>query len=241
MSANENDELESAKILIQENLLEEAKKLLFRLLTRIHDMKTPGYRRARELLSRIEAMELDELMNRNQKKKNSTKIEDPTGLIEKLERDLQIECLDEESVAPDQEIWNVGQAALSVVGRFDLAVGFYEMGCYADALRELKQAEKKIRIEETFLGDLGISIVALRAQSLIHLGQAFDAKIYLEPILLEPDLQHEKKIILYYTMGLAEEVLGEKNKARAWFVKVVQAEPGFKDAQQRIKVLDLKS
>lgn len=237
MSGNENDDLESAKILIQENLIEEAKKLLFRLLTRIHDAKSPYYRRARELLSEIESIELHAIMNEVGKKKKISNKDDPTRLIEKLEKDLKISDSGLSNDSLDQEIWNVSEGSMSAYERFDLAVGFFEMECYADAVRELKYAEKKIRIEESFLGDLGVSIVALRAQALIQLGRPFDAKIYLEPILLEPDLQHEKKIILYYAMGIAEQALGESSKARSWFQQVQEAEPNFKDVQQRIKVL----
>ena len=80
-----------------------------------------------------------------------------------------------------------------------------------DTIRELKRAEKKIRIEESFLGELGISAVALHADALVKLGHSFQAKIYLEPILVEPDLLHEQKIILYYTMGLAEQALEDKS------------------------------
>jgi tetratricopeptide (TPR) repeat protein len=116
-------------------------------------------------------------------------------------------------------------------------VAFYEMGCFGDVLRELKRAEKKIRIEESFLGELGVSVVALYAQTLVKLGQAFQAKVYLEPILIEPDLLHEQKTILYYTMGLAEQALDEKKNAKAWFQKVAMTDPDFKDVQQRIRLL----
>lgn len=237
MSEKNNDDLESARILIQENLLEEAKRVLFRMLTRINDPESFSHRRAQEMLKKIETIEMNELMNHSPRSKPSRVIEDPTMLINKLQKDLQIESFEEEAPVMDTEQWNVEETPSSAQGLFDLSVAFYEMGCYADALRELKRAEKKIRIEESFLGELGVSVVALQAQALVKLGQAFNAKIYLEPILMEPDLLHEQKIVLYYTMGLAEQALEDKSTAAGWFKKVAASDPDFKDVQQRIRLL----
>ncbi len=237
MSESNNDELESAKILIQENLFEEAKHVLFRLLTRINDPQSLSHRRARELLTKIEAIELNQLMSETSHTKTQKKLEDPTLLITQLEKDLQLYSFDEDAALFEKEQWNVEETPVTAKGLIDLAVAFYEMGCYGDALRELRRAEKKIRIEESFLGELGVSVVALQAQALVKLGYAFKAKIYLEPIVMEPDLLHEQKIVLYYTMGLAEQALEETSTAKAWFQKVVEADPDFKDAQQRIRLL----
>lgn len=226
-SQNNNDELESARILIQENLFEEAKHVLFRMLTRISDPQSSAYRRARELLARIEAIELNDLLTKTSRSKPVKNFEDSSapGIFE--DTDAPIE----------DEQWVVDGTPSTAQGLFDLAVAFYEMGCFGDALRELRRAEKKIRIEQSFLGELGVSVVALQAQTLVKLGQAFQAKVYLEPVLIEPDLLHEQKIILYYTMGLAEQSLEEKSAAKGWFQKVAVTDPDFKDVQQRIRQL----
>lgn len=241
MSGNENDDLESARILIQENLLDESKRILFRMLTRISDTNSISYRRAREMLSQIEKIELDELMNKAPRGKRTPRVEDPTRLIHSLEKDLSMEPIDSEMPIMEVEQWSVVGERLPAREHLDLAVAFFEMGCYGDAIRELKKAEKRIRIEETFLGELGVSIVALQAQALIELGQPFDARIYLEPILLESDIPHEQKIILYYTMGLAEQALENKISAKAWLQKVKDTEPNFKDVEQRLRHLNHSS
>jgi tetratricopeptide (TPR) repeat protein len=241
MSGNENDDLESARILIQENLLDESKRILFRMLTRISDTNSISYRRAREMLSQIEKIELDELMNKAPRGKRTPRVEDPTRLIHSLEKDLSMEPIDSEMPIMEVEQWSVVGERLPARELLDLAVAFFEMGCYGDAIRELKKAEKRIRIEETFLGELGVSIVALQAQALIELGQPFDARIYLEPILLESDIPHEQKIILYYSMGLAEQALENKISAKAWLQKVKDTEPNFKDVEQRLRHLNHSS
>jgi tetratricopeptide (TPR) repeat protein len=241
MSGNENDDLESARILIQENLLDESKRILFRMLTRISDTNSISYRRAREMLSQIVKIELDELMNKAPRGKRTPRVEDPTRLIHSLEKDLSMEPIDSEMPIMEVEQWSVVGERLPARELLDLAVAFFEMGCYGDAIRELKKAEKRIRIEETFLGELGVSIVALQAQALIELGQPFDARIYLEPILLESDIPHEQKIILYYSMGLAEQALENKISAKAWLQKVKDTEPNFKDVEQRLRHLNHSS
>jgi tetratricopeptide (TPR) repeat protein len=241
MSESDNDELESARILIQENLYDEAKRVLFRLLTRIHDPQSFNYRRTKEMLNKIESIEMNDLMNKNSRIKPDKNPEDTTSLITQLERDLQLQNFEDEVTSLDQEQWTVSEIPSTAQGLFDLAVAFYEMGCLGDALRELKRAEKKIRIEESFLGELGVSVVALQTQTLIKLGSAFKAKVYLEPVLMEPDLLHEQKIILYYSMGMVEQALEEKNTAKGWFQKVADFDPSFKDVQQRIKFLSKSS
>ena len=239
MSSTENDDLESAKILIQENLLDEAKRTLFRLIA--HHASSTSYIniRAREMLKTIETIEMKNINSLGGiRERRKPRVEDADRLIEKLEQDLNFTIEDDHQAVSVAEQWAAVDAKLSVRDLLDLAVGFFEMGCYPDAIRELRKAEKKIRIEESFLGELGVSIVALHAQALIEMGMAFDARIYLEPILLEPDLPHEQKIILYYTMGLAEQALENKTTAKAWFQKVKSTEPGFRDVDQRIRILE---
>jgi len=238
-SQSNNDELESARILIQENLYDEAKRVLFRLLTRINDPMSFSHRRAKELLSKIEAIELNEIMTKVSRSKTIKNVEDSTLIISRLEKelDLDLDSYEENTPLMESEFWNVNLVPTTVVGLFDLAIAFYEMGCFGDALRELRRAEKKIRIEESFLGEVGVSIVALYAQTLLKIGHPFRAKIYLEPILLESDLLHEQKIILYYTMGIIEQALEEKSNAKGWFKKVAASDPEFKDVQQRLRLL----
>ena len=237
MSESNNDEIESAKILIQENLFEEAKHVLFRLLTHIKDSQSHSYRVANELLKKIEKIELNQFMNSSVKHKKEEFLEDSDSLILQLEKNLQLNSFEKDSKDLEIEKWSVNEPQHSTQVLFDLAVAFYEMECFADALRELKRAEKKIRIEDSFLGELGVSVVALKAQALIKMGSSFNAKIYLEPILLEDDLRHEQKIILYYSMGLATQDLQEKDSAKGWFLKVAEFDPEFKDVQQRIRTL----
>jgi tetratricopeptide (TPR) repeat protein len=224
------DELQSAKILFQEGLLEEAKKKLFQIL-----IAAPNYQRAHDLLKQIQSHELKSLLGPtpNHQRPKKTKTEDPVLIIDQLNADLGL-GLDLNGFDPDQENWVI-QTELSAREHFDVGVAFFEMGCYRDAIRELRSAERQIRMEQTFLGELGVSVVALHSEALVQLGRAYEAKAFLEPVLSEPDLKREEKNVLFYVMGLVEESLGKLNEARGWFQKVFDLEPDFRDTRFRLK------
>lgn len=234
------EDVENARILVREGLVEEAKKVLYRVLG-----YKPGLRAAQELLKQIEAIELKDLFRDHPSpsaRKPSSAIEDIDRLIETLDRDLGL-GLNEVGPTTDaqKEIWNAAvngaTGELDAKARFDLGVAFFEMGCYADALRELYRAEKKIRIAETFLGETGLAAVSLIGQCLVHLDRAYEAKAYLEPVLTEPDLRHEDKLVLYYAMGMIEYALENPKQALGWYQKISEADPDFKDVQLKVRQL----
>ncbi|MBS1959654.1 MAG: hypothetical protein JST80_09305 [Bdellovibrionales bacterium] len=223
------DEVESARILLREGLIEEAKKTLYRVLT-----QKPRYADAIKLLKQIDELEMHALFQPSRRAvQRHPKFEDPDPIIAKLERDLNLEP---EAAAGHDERWVTPQA-LKTEDRVDLAVAFFEMGCYADALRELIRIEKKIRIENTFLGSQGVAVVGMIAQSLVNLDRAYEAKIKLEPVLNEADLNHEDKLTLYYCMGICEQALGHPNLALGWYQKISETDVDFRDIRVRIKLI----
>jgi tetratricopeptide (TPR) repeat protein len=222
-------ELQSAKILFQEGLLDEAKKKLYQIL-----IAFPNYPSAVELLARIRDGEMKGLLRQTVPTAHGKKLktEDPERIIEKLNSDLGLD-LQMEGFDPARENW-VSQTDLSSRGHYDLGVAFFEMGCYRDAVRELKFSERKIRMEQTFLGELGVAVVALYSESLVKLDRGFEAKSYLEPILAEPDLNQEEKNVLFYVMGIAEASLGKIPEAKGWLQKVYDLNPDFRDVRFRL-------
>jgi tetratricopeptide (TPR) repeat protein len=228
--ASNEDELQSAKILFREGLNDEAKKKLYQIL-----IAYPHYQKAQTLLQQIQDAELKIILNQSASGtlKKTVKSENADSVIEKLNSDLGLN-LNLSSFDPSVENWTI-QTKLSVREQYDLGVAFFEMGCYRDAIRELKNAEKNIRIEETFLGELGVAVVALYAECLILLEQVYEAKAYLMPIINEPDIRHEEKTILFYLMGRIEEALSQIASAKGWFQKTLDVDPSFRDTQFRLK------
>ncbi len=224
------DECESARILIREGLVDEAKKTLYRVLAH-----HPKYKLAEELLKQIETLELKNLFEQSGKNKKIVKPEDSASLIEALNQDLGL-GLDGLADVDQKEKWNV-LTGLTTKEYFDLGIAYFEMDCFVDALREFNKAVNKIRIEQTFLGEDGLMCVSLIAQSLIQLNRAYEAKAYLEPVLIESDLKHEDKLVLYYAMGVAEQALGNNSAARGWLQKTAEIDPDYRDAIFRIRQL----
>ncbi len=224
------EDLASAKILFSEGLLEEAKRLLYRML-----MLSPHYRKGRELLEQIRKYEIEHLYDSSPRAQAKTVLEDPDEVIRRLESDLGI---DESAGVLDagDRLW-IYPPDLDARSSLDLGIAFFEMGCYRDAERELRHTIKQVLKETSDLGEFGLSATALLAESLILLGEAFDAKIVLEPVLSDPELLHEDKTCLFYLMGRVEESLGHPASAKGWYERVVQAEATFRDAEFRLRFL----
>lgn len=226
-----NEEVESAKILFQEDLIEEAKKVLHRVL-----IAHPDHRRARALLEQIHQSEYDGILKQaGTVRPKKTKLEDPDEVIAALEEDLGLRGQDSDAPDPGAATWTHG-ARTSPQERLDLGVAFFEMGCFRDALIELEEGLRLIRLEQSELGPLGVSIAALLAEALIELGEAFAAKSFLIPLLGEPELSEDSKLPLFYLMGRTEDSLGRKAEARAWYRRVLDADPWFRDADFRARI-----
>ena len=223
-----DEEVESAKILFREGLIEEAKKLLFQILILI-----PHHLRARALLEQIQEKEEVQLLARTIPEQKSREVlERPSEIIDRLNTDLGLD-LHLEGFDPQTENWR-STGELNARERYDLGVAFFEMGCFKDALRELKIAERTIRLQQTFLGELGVCVTGLIAESLVESDLSYEAKAYLEPILSEPDLKLEQKIIYFYVMGRCEEALGRAELAKGWYRQTLEVDPHFRDAQFRL-------
>jgi tetratricopeptide (TPR) repeat protein len=230
------EELSSAKILFQEGLIEEAKKILHRIL-----MVRPGHLQTQELLNQIHEAELVALFRVNpnpdlQRKARARAFEDPDAVIRRLEKDLGIQIdHDVRGLDPSIENWNHPEVN-DPHQAFDLGVAFFEMGCYRDAIRQLSGCVRKIRVTQTSLGEQGVAAAALCAESMIALGEAFEATAWLTPILNELDLSHERKVPFFYLMGRAQELLNHKNEAKAWYGKVLEVDPLYRDASFRVRI-----
>ncbi len=228
-----DEDVDSAKILLQEGLLEESKKLLHRVL--IHH---PGFTRAVELLGAVHSEELRRILNRSGSSRAGEGIrEDPDAIIRSLEKDLGMSFFDEGGgFDPSRENWSHSHRE-SPVQAYDLGVAFFEMGCYRDAMVELEDALRCVRILRTELGELGVAAAALLGECMVALGDGFAAKSFIMSVVNEPELGHEAKIPLFYVAGRAEELLGNPSGAKAWFRKVLEVDPFFRDAGFRIRLL----
>jgi tetratricopeptide (TPR) repeat protein len=226
------EEVASAKILFQEGLVEEAKRLLHKIL-----MVHAGYLPALDLLKQIQDSELSMLFRAaSETPKKQKSFEDPELVIRQLERDLGIHIEDPgRNFNASIENWSHPDPE-DPTQAFDLGVAFFEMGCYRDAIRQLSEAVRKTRVMHTSLGELGVAAAALCAESMIALGEPYEATTWLTPMLNELDLTHEKKIPFFYLMGRAQELLNHRKEAKAWYQKVMELDPLYRDVPFRIRI-----
>lgn len=224
------DDLASAKILFSEGLLEEAKRILYRML-----LHSPHFRKGRELLEQIAKHEIDHLYDSTPRSSGKSVLEDPDEVIRRLESDLGIED-PVPIIGTESGFWS-HSADLDARTSLDLAIGFFEMGCWRDSEKELRHTVRQVLQETSTLGEVGLSATALLAESLILSGDAFEAKMVLEPVLSDSDLLHEEKTGIYYLMGRSEETLGHPEAAKGWYQKVIEAEASFRDTEFRLRLL----
>ncbi len=224
------EDVRSAEILLSEGLFEEAKRILRRLL-----MRHPEFAPASELLGRIQEQELRMILDRDSRRDPEEQpLRNPDEVIRKLLEDLGMDASLPGGIDPAALNWAHSPRA-SVEEAFDLGVAFFEMGCFRDAIVELEEALRMIRIGRSELGPAGVAAAALCAEAMVNLADGFAAKSFLIPVLNEPELKHEEKIPLFYLVGRAEEILGNHNEAKGWFGKVIEADPLFRDAEFRVR------
>ncbi len=223
-------DFESARILLNEGLTEEAKKILRNLL--IVKPKDVG---ARELLHEIQEAELKQIFgeSRDRKPRGGTGSEqevDAEELIRNLDRDLELgDSLGERmslfqegrEMAKFAEKLDQDLAGISSRDRIDIGIAFLEMGLYGIAAKQFKAA----------------STVSLLAYALILDGKSFEAILNLQPELRDAEAAPESsaKVELVYLMGRAYEALGQSDLASQWYKRTHEIEPFYRDVTERLK------
>jgi len=242
-----NEQLQTAEILIGEGLLEEAKKILRKIV--IND---PHHVSAREKLERIHEIELKQIFGeeRRQKPREKSEIEleniNPSSVMKRLDEDLALSVLTEEnqgagissqlSLFGDQKtLEDFAQkldrelAGTSPRDRMDIGIAFFEMTLYELAIRQFSAARRN--------SDYQIPATALLAHALIASGRAFEATLALEPVINDTELDKEIKVDFLYLMGRAYEALGKKENALFWYQQVHELDSYYRDVSDRMRFL----
>lgn len=226
--------VESAKILYQEGLLDEAKQTLIRLL-----MQLPQYRPALELFEKIKNVEYQRLDQ--QPANNSGNALDRNLILKNLEEDLGLETEASSAEQPSHSAWSsieVNHEQLTRQQWLDLAITFYEM----ERFKESEYALSHIVNPESSWGEpktdeLTISALMLCAR-IYNLNEQFENTLkLLEPVFESrlqalPDFQ---VVSVYYEYAVAAFRLGQRAVAKKYFIKVVNVYPEYKETQSYLK------
>lgn len=249
-----DDQLHSARILIQENLLDEAKKILRQVA--IH---YPDSRMARHLLTEIHEIELKTLLTedpsiRKRRRFDEPQMEqvgDPKERIKKLDADLKL-GMSQDSSNPDSTtlIGDLGGAKSferfsnsieeqfaggTVRERLDIAIAFHEMGLKKLTARLLKPVLHEFSDSDGKVDDLKLAALALFASSLIDSGSPFDATLELQPVIQDNEVATEKKLELFYLMGRASESIGKPQEALLWYMQASKVDPFYRDLRSKLR------
>lgn len=225
ISENESVEskLQSAKILINEGMLEAAKKILHQIL--INDSE--NYVVAK-ILEEIHELELKQLFSDEREarvygrgrsfaaRKGSEQFDNEAieATIEKLDNDLNLQLnvqplgsplslfQDREELEFFAKQLDEEFASASSEERVDLGIAFLEMELFSLAIPQFEAALRSLVMGgRDIIGE--ISCTSLVAYSLILAGNPYEAIVRLQPLLNDIEIDKEDKLNLFYLMGRA--------------------------------------
>ena len=222
-----SDQIESAKILQQEGLFEDAKKILRKIL-----LAEPNRWEVKDLLEEIQKTEIKQLLSDSgyaPKKRRSTDIVLDTNvvttenMIQRLELDLKLNP----SAATDEIVLNFQGVGDNARDCLDLGTAFLEMGLFKLARKVLEKACESDQER--------IVSLSLIAQCWIAERKPYEATHLLEPVLAEAETSREEKLDLIYWMARAFEQMQHDDLAVQWYEEVVELDADYRDSGERLK------
>lgn len=240
------DDLQSAKILLGEGLIDDAKRVLRKIL-----IGDPGNAPAKHMLNDILDRELKQLFGSGAPARRkfssgpAAEVDlaqiDPEGLMKGLDRDLEL-GLFEAGPGPLTESRAGAEALASSVevqlkgasprDRIDIGIGFLELGMPELAAKQFQHAHRLSDPEDA--SSLWHSASALLAQAQILCDRAHEAVEIIQHALRSPVASYEEKLELVYLMGRANEKLRNLPAAHGWYRLVSEMDSIYRDVQDRI-------
>ncbi len=114
--------------------------------------------------------------------------------------------------------------------RYDLGIAYREMGLFEDAIGEFRFC-----LDSTQRRFDSLYLMGLCARDL---GRFEDAVSHLEQALALPDLPEDRMAGVYFDLSIAEEGAGDQDRACTSLRRVIELEPGFPGAAERLASLE---
>ncbi|MBY0401382.1 tetratricopeptide repeat protein, partial [Myxococcota bacterium] len=114
--------------------------------------------------------------------------------------------------------------------RYDLGIAYREMGLFEDAIGEFK-----ICLESPGRRFDSLYLMGLCARDL---ARYTDAVHHLEQALALPDLPSDRMIGVYFDLAIAQSLAGDRERARANMRRVIELDPRFPNAAERLAELE---
>ncbi|MGE0614317.1 MAG: tetratricopeptide repeat protein [Bacteriovoracia bacterium] len=241
-----DDSVQSARILVNEGLIEEAKRTLWRILR-----DDASHVVARELLEEIHELELKQLFDENSprrerrgRRRGEPEHWDTESIIAELDESLGLQLddggdtllaqlfKDDRDVREFKRRLDEDLASLAAPERLDVGIAYFQMGLPDIAFAQF-DAVRKTSTD----GDLIYISTTLVAQAQLAMRKPFEALVSLEAFLGSSDLSSDQKLNLYYLMGVAHQQIGSAPEAMSCFEWVAHADPRYRDVQDRLNQL----
>ncbi len=247
------DLLQSAKILISEGLVDDAKKILRHIL-----ISDPSNAVAQQTLVEIQSLELKRIFDSEEVRRPFSKRGeqgmgeiDAEALMRQLDKDLNLGVFTENSPLAFQESVSlfqdngVADALYQQLERnlsnsttqdwIDLGIAFLEMELYGISIRLLMGASRHLRPDHAEYSQLALSCTCLLALALILAGRPFEAIARIQPIMQDVEIRRENKIELFYLMGRTYETMKKYDLAFRFYQQVMEIDPYYRDIDQRLR------
>jgi tetratricopeptide (TPR) repeat protein len=118
---------------------------------------------------------------------------------------------------------------------YNLGIAFKEMGLLDEAIGELQKVAKAIDQGQPFSQQM--QAFTWLAQCLVDKGVPMAAVRWYEKALKVPEIDEESKLAVYYDLGNAYEMAGNRQKAHDTFLEVYSSNIDYRDVADRIKAL----
>jgi tetratricopeptide (TPR) repeat protein len=204
----------------------------------------PASLSARDRLEEIQKIEIKRLLGQDDgatgggfvraKKKTESPLEDGESVAAALERELGPTPGAEDRFFANEAERDAFHASLerlcaeaTAQDRIDLGIAFLEMEFYEAAVRMFRAAAADESVERRAR--------ALLATALVAKGNGFEAMIELEALVADQSAPPEEKVDYGYLAGRAQESLENFAVAARWYRAVLQIEPGYRDAEDRLR------
>jgi hypothetical protein len=249
------DDLQSAKILYGEGLIDEAKRVLRKIL-----IGDPGNAPAKQMLSEIHALELKQIFAGTSRRRRFSLPQKPDGqgiaeeelagidseaLIKGLDRDLGLGLFDEVPGLLQETLATAAKAEVEIEAglgkslqgasardRLDIGICLLEIGMTRLALEQFLLAGEML--DKGREPELSLAAASLLAQAQLRCDLPHDAIETLQLALMESGMAQDRKIDLVYALGRAHEKLGRGPEAHGWYLRAASIDPTYRDVQESL-------
>lgn len=256
-SGSTEDLLQSAKILVNEGLLEDAKRVLRRIIVSDSENEI-----ARQELNRIHEIELKQIFGEEERRplrgKQLPPLQefDSESVMRKLDQDLNLGVfsnaihsvsLEQLSLFQDPDFFQgfYQQLEKDLQGSLaqdwiDLGIAFLEMDLFTIAARLFLGACRRIDVSDSNSREMELSATCLLALSLILSERPYEAISKIQPFLGDADLKQEQRVELFYLMGRTYESMSKIEPAYQFYRQVQELDSHYRDVDLRIRRSSMK-